>query len=159
MMHQNSDEQIETESKDTTPDKFGKSTDSGCLIPEESYSDKASKEADEHTAEEHQCPHLMSPTDYSTEVGQQLLRCHLVGCCCPDTLRSLKGPKGKKVRQRAQRLQFLDLVRIPGNYWKLTIMEPANNAKGKDKISSTEFGEDDIFPDDWTAPFWRYATT
>ena len=51
MMYMNYDEQAETESKDMTPEKFGKSTDSGSLVSEEGYSENASKEAEEHLAE------------------------------------------------------------------------------------------------------------
>ena len=149
MLQKDLEEQAATESRDMATHNCEMPISSDPLQP------KASSNMQDDTSSD-KCPMLASPTDYRSEAGQELLRCHLVGCCCTENMQSLKGPKGKQVRQRAQRIRFTDLKRGTDNAWYLTITEPMG--KRDDKISCINFNRDDLFPEEWVEQFWRHTT-
>ena len=85
--------------------------------------------------------------DYAADGGLELLRSHLVGCCCQVALTVAGGKRGRKLRQRARRLEFRELTRDEHGY-RLELQDDLElQDEGVTRIE--EFPATDLFPAEW----------
>ena len=88
-----------------------------------------------------------APADYRGEQGLALVRAHLVGICCASCLASAKGTGGRKLRQRARQLEFVDLAKsdsAEGIVYKLQYRD-----RGRMQVAA--FPLEDYMPEEWLA--------